>query len=261
MMETIGNSRGVRDVLVQDETTAVIDAHLSLKLGDMTILTQGAIDDLTIQVSSVVVPVIGDVAALVEAGGDAYFQAEIIAITPLGGDNYLFELDSPLDFPFGVNDIGSLNSHDLNVDGSITPVVFSLAPTGLAENVEWDITRMMASMIGSSAMDDGTFGSVPALLRGIVIREVNGQTKNVFNAKTNGEIKEHVFDLSYSDKAPAGQFGMGFRRSFNGQDKNGVVIRLSNVNGDKIQCIIQDDLTALNVFHLTAQGHQFDRGA
>lgn len=259
-METIGNSRGVRDVSVQNETTPIVDAHLLLKLGDVIILAQGAIDDLTIQVSSVIVPVIGDAIVLMEADGDAYFQAEILTITPDGGDDYTLGLDSPLDFPFGTIDTGSLNSWDINVDGSVTPVVFSLAPTGLAQGVEWDITRMLSSLIGSSAMDDGTFASIPALLRGIVVREVNGQTKNVFNVKTNGEIKEHAFDLTYSDKAPAGQFGMSFRRSFNGQEKNGVVIRLSNVDGDSIQCIIQDDLTDLNVFHLTVQGHQVDRG-
>ena len=259
MTETIGNTRGVRDVSLQNEITPIVDLHLLLKLGDMTILAQGAINDLTIQVSSVVVPVIGDAIALIEAGGDAYFQAEILAITPLGGDDYTLGLDSPLDFPFGVTDIGSLDSYDLNVDGSVTPVVFSLGPTGLASNVEWDITRMLASLIGSTAMDDGKFASIPALLRGIMVREVNGQTKNIFNAKTNGEIKEHAFDLSYADKAPAGQFGMGFRRSFNGQEKNGVVIRLSNESGDGIQCIIQDDLTALNSFKVTVQGNHFDR--
>ena len=257
--EIVGNSRGTRDVAVQNETTTIIDVHLLLKLGDMTILAQGAIDDLTIQVSSAVVPVIGDAIALIESGGVSYFQAEILVITPLGGTDYTLELDTPLDFAFGTADIGSLDSYDLNVDGSVTPVIFSLSPVGLAVDVAWDITRMLASLIGSSPMDDGLFGNIPALLRGIVVRETNSTTNNIFNAKTNGEVKEHAFDLSYADKAPSGQFGMSFRRSFNGQEKNGVVIRLSNDLGGEVQCIVQDDLTGLDVFKVTMQGHQVGR--
>ena len=257
MTETIGNNKGVSD---QDAITPVVDVNLLSKFGDLTILAQGGVDDLTVQVSSVVIPIVGDVIALIEAGGDAYFQAEILVVTPNGGDDYTLDLDSPLDFAFGVGDLGTLNSRDLSVDGSVAPVVFSLVLTGLASNVKWDLTRMLASMLGSNAMDDGTFGSLPALSRGIMFREVNGQAQNIFNAKTNGDIKSHAFDLAYADKAPAGQFGLGFRRTFNGPAKNGVVIRISSAPGGEFQCIVQDDLTDLISFRVTVQGHYVDRG-
>ena len=64
-----------------------------------------------------------------------------------------------------------------------------------------------------------------------------------------------MYDVVYSDKAPAGYFGLNFRRTFGGQNKNGVVIRLCADDSDTLQVIIQDDLTDLDDFSVIAQGH------
>lgn len=49
--------------------------------------------------------------------------------------------------------------------------------------------------------------------------------------------------------------GSVFRRSFAGQDKNGVVIRLNGDQGDEFQVIVQDNLTGLTHFRTVVQGH------
>jgi hypothetical protein len=67
-----------------------------------------------------------------------------------------------------------------------------------------------------------------------------------------------IDDLTYSDKAPAGFYGMRVRRSFNGPDKNDVVIELEKDTSDELQLIIQDNLTGLTSFKIVAQGHRVD---
>ena len=54
----------------------------------------------------------------------------------------------------------------MNVNGSTKAVIYAVRPPA---GVKWDITNIMISMVGSSAMDDGTFGPLTALTNGILI--------------------------------------------------------------------------------------------
>lgn len=257
---TIGNDQGSRDVAIQDQTTAIIDLHLTKFIDDATILLQTAIDDVVIRIQVLTTPLVGDLLCLKETAGEAFYQGAIVSVTPVLGDDYDVGLDTPLDFPFSVLDDATLDTDNLAVNGAIAPVTFRVSAEGLADNVEWDVVRTMASVIGTSVMDDGLFGDLPALTKGIVIRTSNGIEKNIFNAKTNGDVKLHAFDLRYSERAPAGQTGMSFRRTFGGQDKNGVVARIVANLGDGFDCIVQDDLTGLTNFTMVVQGHIVERG-
>ena len=107
-------------------------------------------------------------------------------------------------------------------------------------------------------MDDGKFGGITGgLTNGIFFRVKNGTTKNIFNAKTNGDLAAHMFDLNYVDDTlgPSGQYGLRGRRTFGGQSKNGVVIRLNSETNDIFECVVQDDLTDLTNFQIIVQGH------
>lgn len=257
---TIGNSRGTRDVAVQDQATEIVDLHLTALIDAATITAGVTINDTTISINTPTAPLVGDTLDLKDVDGAAFYQGEIIAVTPTGGGDYDVDLDTPVDFGFSTSDIAELRSKDLAVDGSITPVDFIISPVGLVTKMEWDITRLTASMLSTGAMGDGLFGDLASLAKGIVIRSENGITKNIFNAKTNGEIKERAFDLIYSDKPPAGQFGLTFRRSFAGQEKNGVVVRLMGDVGDGLKIIVQDNLSTLVSFRTVAQGHIVELG-
>ena len=113
-------------------------------------------------------------------------------------------------------------------------------------------------MIGMSdvlAGDDATFAGQPALTNGIVLRVTNGSYNNIFNAKANGDLAIRSGDMYYVEADKFGVYGYRTRRTFSGQDKNGVTIRLDGDHGDRLGIIIQDDLTDLSEFKTCVQGH------
>jgi len=243
---------GVVDVKIQDQTTEMIDLHLSKSVQSIDIVTNTSIDDRTITISSDAEPTNGNTLCLKE--GVAFYQGEIISHVA-NGDNWDITLDTPLDYAYTIAGGCSERSINLAVDGSVTPQIFTLSPVGLRAGTKWDITRILGSMLDGDSMDDAKFGGISALTNGVVFRKKDGTYKNIFNVKSNSDIAAHMYDITYADKAAAGTYGLRFRRSFGGQDKAGVVIRLETDNGDEFQAIIQDDLTGLTNFQLIAQGH------
>lgn len=258
---SVGNLKGSRDVAVQDQFTEIIDLHMTRLIDTAVLRSALAIDDRVAEITVVTTPVVGDMISLKDVDGVAFYQGEIIAVTPVAGDDYDVDLDIPLDFPYSIADEITLRSPDMNVNGSVIPIVFSVSPVGLMAGTEWDITRMIYAVNGSGAMDDGLFGDQPALFRGIVFRSSDGITKTIFNAKNNGDFAEHGYDREYSSKAPAGQTSVLVRRTFAGQSKNGVVVRIRADAGDGFACIIQDNLSLLVKARGVAQGHIVELGA
>ena len=101
------------------------------------------------------------------------------------------------------------------------------------------------------------FGDLAKLINGIVLRRNNGTVDNIFNIKTNGELNNLCYDVSfYRATNPSGVNGIGARMTFGGQSKHGVVIRLDP--GESLQLLIRDDLSDLLTFRLVAQGHVVD---
>lgn len=246
-------SNGGLAVNIQDQTTEIIDVYLNQKIDDITLNVATALGDRTINISSNTLPVVGNYICLKDVDGQAFYQGEILAV---GGANpYVLTLDRPLDFTFSTSDGCSLNTVDMNIDGSVTPQIFKISPGGLASSVRWDINRIIFRILDDLSMDDGKFGGIPKLTNGIVLRKVDGTWKNIFNVKSNGEFAERAYDTFYADRAPAGQYGFRCRRTFNGQDKNGVTIRLQSDDSDELQIIIQDNLTGLSAFRCVVQGH------
>lgn len=160
-------------------------------------------------------------------------------------------LDSPLDIDYidGSNVLAT--STNMAVNGGTTPVVFQIGPVG--GTLEVDVTRIMGYIQDGTAMDDAKFGGISALTNGVVLRLNNGVMQNIWNIKSNGDIGLLCFDLNYSDKAPAGSYGLRFRNTFAGPSKHGVTLRLEA--DETLEIIIQDDLTDLEAFYIMAQGH------
>jgi hypothetical protein len=233
------------DVKIQDQTTAIVDYFLCRDLLTLTLSTDAVIDEYTITVTDATGVVVGTYVCLQE--GERAFQAKILSIA-----TNTLTLDTPLDFSFTTAASVANRNPQLNIDGSSTVQIASLFPIAGAK---WDITRIIMSMTHAAAADDGKFGGISALTSGIVIRKSDGIHHTIFNAKTNGDLRERMFDVTFSDKAPAGQYGTSGRRSFSGQDKNGVVIRLDGDLNEKLEVLIQDDLEGLTSFRIVAQGH------
>lgn len=241
----------VIDVAIQDQTTELIDLYLVRHLANITLLQNYPIGVNRINISSTVTPQVMNMVCLKE--GRHFYQAEITAVSSLGDNNYQLTLDSPLDYAFTTNGGCSLNDKNMNVLGSIdNPVVFSVSPRGL--NVSWDINWILFHIHDNSPMDGSTFGGIPKLTNGVVLRSVDGITKNIGNYKYNSDFWHINGEVIYDDKAPAGEYGLASIKRFNGQAYNGVVVRLDNTTGATIEVLIQNDLRALGAFHITVHG-------
>jgi len=144
---------------------------------------------------------------------------------------------------------------NMAVNGSLaSPVSFIVKPpTGTV----WQITRYLLSLIDGTVMDDGKFGGISSLTNGVVLKAITEAGRVVIfgNWKNNGDIKLDMYDVEYSDKAPAGEYGLRGRWTFT---KAEVV---AEVNGDdplqQMEILIQDDLTANTSFRMKAQGRVF----
>lgn len=234
------------DVFISDQTSDIVDYFLCRQLFDLELAADAVLDAYTISVVSGASVVNGTYICIQE--GIRAFQARVLS----GGGTNTLTLDTPLDFPFTTAATIANRSPELNVNGSVTPVSAFLKPM---PGVKWDVTRIIGAMTHTATPNDGLFGGIAALTKGIVIRKTNGVHHTIFNVKTNGSLKERAYDVQYATAPPTGLEGTSFRRTFAGQDKNGVVIRLDGDLNDSLEILIQDDLTGLASFRIVAQGH------
>lgn len=238
------------DVNIQDQHSEVIDLYVSQLIQTVVLTTNTAINDKVITITSGVQPINGNIICLKEAS--AFYQGVILS-SVVNGTDWDVTLDTPLDFAYTT--LGGCSERNINlaVDGSVTAVEFVVSPVNLTAGTEWDVTRLLGSMLDSSSMDDGLFGALPALTNGMYFRIENGVFKNLLNIKTNGDWRIRMFDVDYSAKAPAGQYGLSFRKTYAGQSKSGVTLRIKD--DDRIVVVVQDNLTGLDSFRIVVQGH------
>lgn len=174
-------------------------------------------------------------------------------------------LDSPIDFEYKTTDFSFRGSDDVAVDGSSTTKMFIIQPP---IGFNWDITRVMFSMIDSSTPDDSKFGGADALTNGLVLRlcrNYGTEYYNLANFKTNGDIANYAYDVSYTTRSGGqGSYGVRSRLTFSGPEKMGSVIRLRGGDNpqagpqDQLQILVQDNLTVLDSFKILFQGHWVD---
>jgi hypothetical protein len=239
-------------VCVQDQHTRPIDSLFAQQISAFTIaadtgesgLTQPTlIYSFTATAGHGISPL--DPILLLDVAADRSLQC--VALNVVGN---AITIDRPIDHDFkAATTLGRITAVNMAVNGSVTEQIFTFR----AGSVPTDCTRFILTMRDNSSMDDNTFGGLPALTRGVVLRTFNGSHETLQNWKTNGDITQFCYDTRYNDKAPAGQFGLTSRITYGGQDKHGVVIRISGT--DAIQIIVQDDLTGLISFQMAVQGH------
>ena len=237
------------DAVIQDSTSPLFIVKASNLVAETTITSQTAKDDYIVNVTSAAGFVIGQYLTIYNIAEDRVFFSEILDINTLA-----ITLDTPLDFEFPIGSIVSVGDNNMNVDGSVTPVIFGIRnPTTADIPSSVDITRIMFKCLTTDRVDLSMFGNIAGgLLRGIIVRRVDGTYQNIFNAKTNGELKNIMYDLDIELVAQQGQDGFTGRLTFAGQNKMGAVIRIGP--DEDIQIVIQDDLTSLDRFIVIAEG-------
>jgi len=237
------------DATLQDSTSPLFIVKASNLVAETTLTTQTAKDDYIVNVASTASFVVGQYLTIYNVAADRVFFSNILAINTLA-----ITLDSPLDFEFVIGSVVSVGTENMNVDGSVTPVVFGVRnPTTADIPSSVDITRIMFKCLTDATVDLSKFGDIAGgLLRGVVVRRVDGEYKNIFNAKTNGDLKNIMFDFDIEVVGQQGQDGFTGRLTFAGQNKMGAVIRIGP--DEDLQIVIQDDLTSLDRFIVIAEG-------
>ena len=151
-----------------------------------------------------------------------YFGEELGAVS-----GSVVTLDTPLDYAFESGDTVVPFTRDLNVNGSTTSQAFAVAGGGATSTLVVDICRIMIHMDTDSAPVLSDWGDITnGLDNGVVLRRVDGMTHNIFNVKTNAEMKQLCYDMDVDTAIGQGQDGISFRYSFGGNDKHGIAIRL-----------------------------------
>lgn len=179
----------------------------------------------------------------------------ILTLTDVTGTT--FTLDRPLanDYTTAA-EIIEVSTNMAAIAGTLaSPQIYEIDPPPLTI---WQITRILFTITDNLAPDDGKFGGIPALENGVVIRAITaaGRVVAFANWKTNGDMRRDMYDVTFTDKAPAGNHGVNGRWTFT---KAEVVAELDG-NGTPIQSmqiLIQDDLTDLLTFTMKAQGRVF----
>lgn len=247
-------SNGGLAVNIQDQTSPLFDLYFLQAIGAPTTISSAVtIGDTDIEVVSGANLSVGDYMGVFCPTEGRYFFAEVLANdaeTPA-----TISVDTPSDFAFDIGDNVISTTRNLSVNGSLaSPEVFIVSGPGAGSSIEIDITRIIMSMVVTSQPDDSLFGNIAKLVNGIVLRHVNGETRNIFNIKDNADFANVAYDLTYTARTtPASSYGIRWRYTFAGQDKHGVVVRLG-VN-ETLQLLVQDNLTGISAFRIMAQGH------
>ncbi len=236
-------------VNLQDQTSPLIIASMSVEVAATMMDAAGSIDDLTIDVVDSTGFIIGQYLSIFSVADNRFYLASVLGIA-----SNTITLDTPLDFAFPSGSFVTVGDRNMSVNGSVTPVIYGLRNTEEQIGSSFDITRIIISCLTTSTIDLSMFGNIAGgIAKGIVLRKVDGIYRNVFNAKTNAELKNLMYDFDIQVALGAQQDGMNGRMTFGGQNKMGVVIRINP--GEDLQLIVQDDLSSLISFSIICEGH------
>ena len=243
------------DVSISDQTTYPVIANFNKVVTYSTSTIFAAINTNQITVSNITGFVVGQYLQLFSMSNNKFYLGNIIEI-----NSNTIVLDTPLDndFDIGTYVIGA--NKNLNVNGSVTTEIYSLrnATLGLGVlDIDFDITRLIFICETTSSVDLSKFGDmIGGIQKGVVLRRIDGENRNIFNVKTNGDLANIMYDFAVQQATNPAQGQNGFlgRLTFSGQEKMGVALRIKP--GEDLQIIIQDDLSTLIKFYIIAEGHE-----
>lgn len=243
----INFTNGGLDVILQDSTSPTFSLFFSQSvLPPTTIVNTLAKGDTECEVVDATGIVLGMYLGIVSMG--RYYFSDVIGI-----NGNIVSLDTPIDYEFPAGSIALKQIKNMNVDGSVTPQIFQ-AIVG-SSGLSIDITRFILTVRSAEEIQLENFGDMPSLLKGIVIRQTNGEWRNIFNFKSNAEmITESDNWEVFTQTRPNDINAIQTSFTFGGQSNRGAVIRLGT--GDAIQCVIQEDLTSLLSVQIIVQGSE-----
>jgi hypothetical protein len=239
-------------VNLQDQVTRPLILKFNDVLSSTTLSVDAVKDTKTIVVTSPTNFISGRYVILFDPSTNNFSFYTVVSVS-----GAIITLDTPLDYSYTIGTYVDIAITNMNVDGSVTPVVYGLRGIGSPPGVDIsaDFTRVIFNCIADSAVDLTKFGNLTRLTNGLVLRRRDGVYQNIFNIKDNGELAGICYDLTIeaANNPVQGVDGFYARLTFAGQNKIGVAIRLPL--GDDLEIIIQDDLTDLLKLEVVAEGH------
>lgn len=236
-------------VFIQDQTTDPLDLFfLQKKVTGLTLDVNTVIGDREITLTTghglTTLNSAGHIIDLTQTTDGRFYRGEILTVT---GD--VIQLAPPISSIYNVattaiytgnNNLCQDSASGVAIDGSVTPVIFSLAPMASQSG---DITVIKLATTSLNGSDLTTFGGAVALVAGMTLRIKRSDStyKNIFTYRTNFDIAIHGNDLKVFD-AKAGNTIKGVVASvaFAGQGNHGVAIRLDGSLGEELEVIIYE---------------------
>ena len=241
----------VLDVVIQSNTSPLLIVKASNLIAETTLASQSAINDEIIMVTSATGFVVGQYLTIYNADANRVYFGHILAINGLN-----ISLDTFIDFAFPSGSFISVGNTNMAVDGSVTVKKFGIRnPSGTDIPLKYDITRLIFNCLTNATVDLSKFGDIiGGLVKGVVVRKIDGEFRNIFNAKTNAELKNLMYDFDIQAASGNQQDGFTGRITFAGESKMGAVIRLSEY--EDLEILIQDNLSSLVSFTMISQGSE-----
>lgn len=238
-------------VNIQDQHSPAFDSPFAAVVGAPTTLTIDAVlDAWSISVTTGHGLVANDIVLLQDLVSGRAMQAGVVSIA---GNNTV-NLDTPVNFAYtSANTTVIEITTSLNVNGSVARQSFFFG-TGAA-GLEIDVVRIMFQITTATAPLITDFGDIAGgLARGLILRSTNSVYTNLWNVKTNAELALLMYDVQVYEADKSFQAtGLAGRLTYGGSSKHGVTLRL--VPGELLELIVQDDLTDLLTFKMSAAGH------
>ncbi len=254
-LETSARGSKGSAMFIQDQTTPVLTIPMLNTRTAITLAATAAVNQNIIVLEPGHGVTVGEIVELAKANESNFMQASAVVVA-----TDTITLDSPLNTEYVPADTALASSSNMLVDGSSTPVIFSILPLPTQAG---DMVRIILELNGGAnqVMDFSKFGSDAALTKGVVVRINNGDGtyRNLFNFKRNGDFIRQGFDHGFLEPKTGNTItGFVSRVTWGGQNKHGVVIRLDGSLGESLEIVVQDALDATNntLFFIGAQGHE-----
>ena len=241
-------------VFIQDQTTGLLDLHFVQLITPLTLAADTVVNSNSITVQAGHGLTTGDAGthiAIFDVASATFTSTELVSVA---GDVFLLDSPMPRIFAVGAATVGAFLKN-MNVDGSITPQVFSVTAR---ENISGDIVALVMEFRDTVPMDFDTFGGLPSLTNGVVLRVNNGDGtyRNLYNFKNNGDIILMSLSHDFIQNNGGGVRGFNARVTFGGQENHGVIIRLDWALSEALELVVQDDLTGLTSMDWVGQGSE-----
>ncbi len=234
----IGPGKKEFDVTIQDPTSPLFQYFFMNELKtDITLTAPVGIDDEVVNVSAGhgFTGAAGEHIVLFE--NNRYLQLAVSGVA-----TNAISIAEPSTVEYTVADAVVIRGNILmNVDGSSTDAQFDVKLRNFT--IPIDISQVVITMQhGANVPDDGKFGGLAALGKGVYFHKHDGTVFSMGNYTTNQDFKDVAGAAEYTDKAPAGTNATNI--SFDIKEVFGQVIRLDpNVN-DFLRGTVRDNISA-----------------